>query len=217
MHQVFSEKDIKDAMWAAVKKLHDNDKQLILDGCSERAQVHHLAIYFDEAIRKCFDERHKNYKSFPYKVDVEYNRVGDDGASKILYRYCRDGSKDDGKKCSDNCSKKKDWQYATIDMVFHVRGHGDLQDNVFCLEVKPQQQPESICDKQRIETLVLGKRGENPHYCYGLALHILEGTDGKLAEGYFYSMGKHEPEEYVFEVDKYRAKKTPRSCEAAHQ
>lgn len=190
MHQVFSEKDIKDAMLAAVKKLHDNDKQLILDGCSERAQVHHLAIYFDEAIRKCFDEKYGNSKSFPYKVDVEYNRIGNEGLSKVLWCYCAE--------CKHECDRKKIYGNVTIDMVFHVRGRGGLHDNVFCLEVKPQQQPKSICDKQRIETLVLGTRGENPQYCYGLALHILKGINGKLAEGYFYDRDKPEPQKVDF-------------------
>lgn len=202
MHQVFSEKDIKDAMWAAVKKLHDNDKQLILNKCSERAQVHHLAIYFDEAIRKCFDENHKDSENFPYKVDVEYNRVGDHGLSKVLYGYCQKDDECDKEACSDNCSKKKDERYATIDMVFHVRGRDGLQDNVFCLEVKPQQQKKSICDKKRIETLVLGSQGENPRYYYGLALHILKGTNGKLAEGYFYNRDKPEAEKVSFPPDK---------------
>lgn len=190
MHPDFSEQDIKEAMRTAVKKLHDNDKQLILDRCSERAQVHYLAIYFDEAIRKCFKEKYQNSKSFPYKVDVEYNRIGDEGLSKVLWCYCAE--------CAHKCYREKEYGNVTIDMVFHVRGQCGMQDNVFCLEVKPQQKPESICDKQRIETLVLGTRGENPHYCYGLALHILKGTNGKLAEGYFYNKDNSEPQKVNF-------------------
>lgn len=213
----FSENDIKNAMWTAIKKLHDNEEQLILNECSERAQVHHLAIYFDEAIKKCFNEKYQDPKPFPYKVDVEYNRVGDDGISKMLYGYCLDGEKNSEKECCKDCDKKKNERIVTIDMVFHVRGKGDLENNVFCLEVKPQQHPSSTCDRQRIKTLVLGNGSENPRYCYGLALHILKGTNGKLAEGDFYSIYKSEPEEWVFDFDKCRAKKTSCSREAARQ
>lgn len=199
---IFSEEDIIEAIQVAVRSLHENDKKLIVDKCSERAQVHYLAIYFDQAIRRIFQEKcqsvqgfpYKSVREFPYKVDVEYNRIGDTKLPKVLYDYCSG--------CSEgcDCDKKKKRHNVTIDMVFHVRGSKDLQDNVFCLEVKPQQHPKSICDQQRIETLVKGKNVENPHYCYGLALHILNGNDGRLAEGYFYSKDKPEPQKLDFKA-----------------
>lgn len=189
---IFSEDDIIEAIRVAVRSLHNNDKKLIVDECSERAQVHYLAIYFDQAIRRIFKKKHPSEQKFPYKVDVEYNRIGDGKLSKVLYHYC------DGCPEGCDCDKKKEDRNVTIDMVFHVRGCKELQDNVFCLEVKPQQHPESICDKQRIETLVRGRNVGNPHYCYGLALHILNGNDGRLAEGYFYSKDELEPQELDF-------------------
>lgn len=192
LDRIFPEEDIIKAMRVAVRNLHTNDKKLIVDKCSERAQVHYLAIYFDNEIRKIFQERHHNVYNFPYKVDVEYNRIGNDGISKVLWYICND--------CPHHrdCDKMKDYKNVTIDMVFHVRGSSYLQDNVFCLEVKPQQQPKSDCDQRRIATLVQGENERNPHYCYGLALHILNGANGKLADGYFYSKDKPEPQKLDF-------------------
>lgn len=50
----FTRQEIQNALRNAIKRLFEQDEDLISWKGSERAQVHWLAIYFDEEIRKTF-------------------------------------------------------------------------------------------------------------------------------------------------------------------
>lgn len=198
----FTEKEIRSAIEEAIEELYKNDRDLIEMKCSERAQVHYLAIYFDKAIQSILSGRGIPQKElFPYKVDVEYNRVGNGCLPKKLYYMC-------GPCSYTECTKRKSDGSVTIDMIFHERAKNKTRNNnIFCLEVKPFQCTESTCDFERIKSLVLGDESMHtrqkerfPHYQYGLALHLLNGKDGKKAEGYFFCYGAPSPNEINFIV-----------------
>lgn len=213
MEHIFTEKDILYAIKYAIRELNKNDSLLLNIHCSERSQVHWLAIYFDKKIR----ENYRNNTSSPdmpedYKVDVEYNRVGSipDNTKQIRNLCDRCPWESELKKC-----KKKRTDNVTVDMVFHRRGINDVDSNFFCLEVKPSHNKASKCDCQRIYNLVLNSKiGSKPIYQYGLALHLLEkdeqdGANPLLADGTFYInnsdrfQGEDEPIEKGFKCYKF--------------
>lgn len=83
----FSAQRLKNCLRAAIEKFQKNDANLMNNHCSERSQVHWLAIYFQEALEiEGFPFDHGN----GYCFDVEYNRFGlTPGASKRLACICR--------------------------------------------------------------------------------------------------------------------------------
>lgn len=194
MEQIFTKDDILCAIKYAIRELNDKDELLLNIHCSERSQVHWLAIYFDKKIREIY-HRKKATPNFPedYVVDVEYNRVtSTPDNTKQIPNLCSDCRYD-----SENC-KKKHTDNVTVDMIFHRRGSNDIDSNIFCLEVKPSHNKESKCDQKRICELVTGAEfGSKPIYQYGLALHLLEkdkqrDSNPLLADGRFYINNKNE-------------------------
>ena len=177
----FDEKDLQECMRNAIRTLQIDDKMLLDNNCSERAQVHWLAIYFEKELMK------KGYKfnnKCGYCIDVEYNRIGSEGDnSKILGNICQDCDKS---KCTKRKSTEKDG-IITIDMILHRRGENTLSDNVLCVEIKPQRVKNQICDKKRIKILCTNKVKKYSTYQYGLALHLKRN---KTFSGVWYHNGE---------------------------
>lgn len=193
MEQFFTEDDILCAIKYAIRELNNRDALLLDIHSSERSQVHWLAIYFDKKVREIYLGKNSG-QQLPedYRVDVEYNRVGSiPNDTKQIPNLCVDCEYDLG-KC-----KKKHTDNVTVDMIFHKRGINNIASNIFCLEVKPSHNKESVCDNMRICELVTGAEyGSKPLYQYGLALHLLERNEQRncrdvLADGYFYTNEKY--------------------------
>lgn len=211
--------EIKEALDNAIKDVMRNEYQLLKDKCSERAIVHWLANYFLRRMEMSdFAKAHPDFllkrdyerekpvvtgsdSRLGYTVDVEYNRMGDQGESKQLDVFCR--------KCeyNENCSQKslEKWNKknnkgltcsAMLDMVFHQRRQNKEGNNILCVEVKTTSTIENDCktrcDKKRINELVRGSGMISPQYQFGAAIHIYEEDKASV---WFYERGKEEPTE----------------------
>lgn len=194
----FSKDDIQGALNRAIQLTMFHEKSLLMNKCSERAIVHWLANYF-----YLFVNKKQQYSCNGYVVDVEYNRIGENGEYKTLLS-CND------LKCThqSNCTKRlleniinKDEKSSEnkrilIDMIYHLRGKNTLDGNVFCMEVKTTTVGENdyhhVCDKNRIETLV--KRGGRISYQYGATVYFRRSTEAFVR---FFDHTVTEPEKYI--------------------
>lgn len=178
----FTSQEIKDALQNAMERLFEQDDDLIVWQGSERAQVHWIAIYFDEEIRKTntYLTLEKDQQE-RLRVDVEYNRysVGVKSVKRIedVCAYCE--KKQNGIPCRQFDDRHKDIEEGkygsiTVDMVFHIRG--EQEANIFCLEVKPYGTGRPLeCDQIRVRLLVKNEEDEErhkPQYRFGAAVHI---------------------------------------------
>ncbi len=195
--KLFDEKDLQECMRNAIRTLQDNDEFLLTSNCSERAQVHWLAIYFEkELMKKGYKFKHES----GYCIDVEYNRFGSiPDTSKRIRPICP------GCESKETCKKYKANENegaATVDMILHQRGKTQLEDNVLCVEIKPmhidENAPSLRCDILRIEQLCTSHNTQikqQPFYQYGLALHL---KCNKTFSGVWYHNGEksafHSPE-----------------------
>ena len=221
----FTKDVIQNALDNAIKDVMRNEYQLLKDKCSERAIVHWLANYFLRRIEMSdFAKAHpdfllkRDYKRenfvavdsdsrLGYTVDVEYNRVGEQGESKQLDIFCRNCEYNE--KCPQKCmeewnemNNERQTRSAMLDMVFHQRRQNKEGNNILCVEVKTtstnRDNYKKLCDQKRIDELVRGSGMISPQYQFGAAIHIYEENK---ADVWFYERGREEPNEaYTVEL-----------------
>lgn len=217
----FKRNEIQEALDNAIKDVMRNEYQLLKDKCSERAIVHWLANYFLRRIEMSdFAKAHPDFllkrdyerenlvvadsdSRLGYTVDVEYNRMGEQGESKQLNKFCKECEYYYKESCPqksieewNKTNNEKQTRSAMLDMVFHQRRQNKEGNNILCVEVKTtstsRDDYKTLCDKKRINELVRGSRMISPQYQFGAAIHIYKENK---ADVWFYERGKEEPKE----------------------
>ena len=192
--------ELQRILTTSIEKVMENEHRLLLDRCSERAIVHWLANYFQQEAQKS----NILHEYSDYTVDVEYNRVDQNGDPKEMLKCDGDACK---YRHKDKCAKRyieaetnalasttpdPQYNYGLIDMIYHKRGTNSLEANLFCLEVKTTSTSttdyRNMCDKKRVHSLVTN--GGTTQYQFGAAIHICAPNK---AEGIFYTHDQQIP------------------------
>lgn len=111
------ERKVRKSLLDSLEKLKQEDSDLLRYNVNKRSITHQLAVYLREEIDDGWD------------VDVEYNRVGDNEASKVVSMKCLES------KIPDN-KDPKDLDAKTVypDVVVHSRG--EPNKNLLVIEAK---------------------------------------------------------------------------------